>query len=294
MSATPLPHSESNESTGKNPEITFLGSLPFISVHLGCLLVFWVGFSWWGLAFCLALVGIRMFGITAGYHRYFSHRTFRTSRAFQFVLAWIGASAAQMGPLWWAAHHRHHHRFSDTEKDVHPPRKGFFWAHVGWILSEINVPTNMKLVRDLVKFPELRFLNEYYMIPPMLLAIALLVLGAFIPGVTPLELLAWGFFLSTTILYHLTFSINSLTHRFGRRRFETTDTSRNSFILGVLTMGEGWHNNHHYYPGSERQGFYWWEVDFTHYILKALSWFGIVWDLHKPPQEVLDRGKGVV
>ena len=285
------PHSclESNETkTEKNPRITFLGSLPFISVHLGCLLVFWAGFSWLALAICAVLVGVRMFGITAGYHRYFSHRAFKTSRAFQFVLAWIGASAAQMGPLWWAAHHRHHHRYSDTEKDVHPPRNGFFWAHVGWILAEINVPTNRKLVRDLVRFPELRFLNEYYMIPPILLVLALLVLGIFLPGATPFQLLAWGFFLSTTILYHLTFSINSLTHRFGRRRYPTTDSSKNSFILAILTMGEGWHNNHHYYPGSERQGFFWWEIDFTHYILKVLSWFGIVWDLHAPPKEILE------
>lgn len=285
--AAPLtPSSETSEANHEERKITLIGSLPFISVHLGCLLVFWAGFSWTALAVCVLLVGVRMFGITAGYHRYFSHRTFRTSRVFQFILAWIGASAAQMGPLWWAAHHRHHHRFSDTEKDVHPPIKGFFWAHMGWILAEIHVPTNVKYVRDLVRFPELRFLNDYYMVPPILLAIALVVLGFFLPGATPFQMLAWGFFLSTTILYHLTFSINSLTHRFGTRRYPTTDTSRNSFILAVLTMGEGWHNNHHYYPGSERQGFYWWEIDFTHYILRILSCFGIVWDLHAPPEEV--------
>jgi stearoyl-CoA desaturase (delta-9 desaturase) len=234
-----------------------------------------------------------MFGVTGGYHRYFSHRTYKTSRAFQFCLAWLGASSAQMGPLWWAAHHRNHHRYSDTDKDLHTPSvQGFWWSHMGWILAKKNAMTNFAAVRDLARFPELRFLNKFYMLPPILLAVGLAFWGLFLDfhfphlNTSPLQMVVWGFFVSTVGLYHCTFSINSLAHTIGRRRFATKDSSRNSFILALIAMGEGWHNNHHRYPASERQGFYWWEIDLTHYLLKFLSWFHLVWDLREPPKEV--------
>lgn len=281
-----------------NKTIDWVGSIPFFAVHLMCLFVFWVEFSWTALAICLALVYIRLFGITAGYHRYFSHRSFKTSRWFQFVLAVLGNSAAQMGPLWWAAHHRKHHRYSDKDEDVHSPGiHGLFWSHVGWILCAKNMPTDEKVVRDLATYPELRFINRYHVLAPTLLGVFVFYFGVFLNsawpslGVTGFQLLIWGFFVSTVILYHLTFSINSLAHVFGSRRFDTPDKSRNNAILGLLLMGEGWHNNHHRYPGAESQGIFWWEIDITHYILKGLSFWGVVWDLRKQPETVYTAAK---
>jgi stearoyl-CoA desaturase (delta-9 desaturase) len=275
-----------------------LHTLPYIGVHVGALLVFFVGFSWIALATCLLLYWVRMFGITGGYHRYFSHRSFKTTRTFQFILAVLGNASAQMGPLWWAAHHRHHHRHSDTEDDTHSPHiHGFLWSHTGWFLSPRHAETNGKEIRDLVKYPELIWLNENHSVVPILLASSLfglgLALAAWAPwlGTNGLQMLIWGFFLSTVILYHGTFTINSLAHIFGYRTFETRDSSRNNWLLAILTMGEGWHNNHHRYPSSERQGFYWWEFDLTHLVLRGLEKVGIVWDLREPPREILESGR---
>ena len=266
--------------------IDLLGSLPFMGMHLACLLTIWTGASLIALFVCLALYGIRMFGITAGYHRYFSHRSYKTSRSFQFVLGWLGAMAAQKGPLWWASHHRSHHRYSDTADDVHSPSVGgFWWSHVGWFLCRKYNETEDSLIRDLTSYPELKLLNRFYVLPPVVLAVFLLALGRFIQIVAPGahtsagQMLVWGFFISTVLVYHGTFVVNSLAHIFGTRRFSTRDDSRNNLLIALITFGEGWHNNHHYAPSSERHGFYWWEIDVSHYILKALSWFGLVWDL---------------
>lgn len=216
----------------------------------------------------------------------------------QFVFALLGTTAAQKGPLWWAALHRHHHRYADTEEDIHPPTvKGFWWSHVGWILSPRYEETRFHAIRDFARFPELRFLNRYHLLPPVALAVGLFLLGWALHhgapslGTSGWQLLVWGFFLSTVLLWHVTFCVNSLAHVFGRRRFETADTSRNSFLLALFTFGEGWHNNHHRFPGSERQGFFWWEVDFTHYLLKLLSWCGLVWDLREPPAWVYTEAR---
>ncbi|WP_374865848.1 acyl-CoA desaturase [Pelatocladus sp. BLCC-F211] len=277
-------------------KINILGNIPFISIHISSLLIFWVGFSWVALITCLTLWLIRMFGITAGYHRYFSHRTYKTTRLFQFILAVLGNSSAQLGPLWWAAHHRHHHHYTDTEQDIHSPIiHGFWWSHVGWVMCPKYSKTDEKEVRDFAKYPELQWLNRFPMIVPTVLAIAVTAIGIVfqlsIPQLktTGLQMLVWGFCLSTVVLYHTTFTINSLAHIFGYRRFNTTDTSRNNWFLALITLGEGWHNNHHYYPASERQGFYWWEIDVTHYILKLLSWLGIVWDLRTPPRKIYEH-----
>jgi stearoyl-CoA desaturase (delta-9 desaturase) len=270
----------------------------FWGIHLGCLLVFICGFSWAALAVCLALYVIRMFGITGVYHRYFSHRSYKTSRVFQFVLAFLGATSAQKGPIWWASHHRHHHQYSDTEEDIHPPRiYGLWWAHVGWVLSTQFVGTRLELVRDLMKFPELRWLDTYHLVPPALLMIGVTGFGylcqAFWPELHtgPLQMFVWGFCISTTLLYHGTFCINSLAHILGKARFKTGDDSKNSLFLALITLGEGWHNNHHRYPGSERQGFYWWEIDISHYILKGLACLGLVWELREPPARIYEEAK---
>ena len=265
----------------------------FVLIHLSTLLAIWAGASWFAVGICVAMYYLRMFGITAGYHRYFSHRTFRTSRFFQFVLAFTGSMALQKGPLWWAAHHRHHHRFSDTEDDVHSPITGtLWWSHVGWIFSEKSKETRWKLIPDLTKFPELAWLERYHLVAPLTLAVAMFALGTLLESVAPglgtngFQLVVWGFLISTVLLWHGTFTINSLSHRIGRRRFDTPDHSRNNWFLAIITMGEGWHNNHHRYLASERQGFYWWEIDTAHYVLKALSLLGIVSDLRTPPESI--------
>lgn len=278
--------------------INWLSGLPFILLHISCLLIFWAGFSWMALAALLISYTVRMFGITAGFHRYFSHRTFKTSRFFQFCLAFLGTSSAQKGPLWWAAHHRHHHKHSDTEKDVHSPvKRSLWWSHVGWILSDRFKATNTKMVKDLIKYPELKFLNDFHLLPPLALGAAIYGTGALLNyyfpslGTSGFQLLVYGFIISTVLLYHGTFTVNSLAHVIGKRRFETNDDSRNNWFISLITLGEGWHNNHHRFPSSERQGFYWWEFDFSHYILKILSWVRIVWDLRVPPARVYAKAK---
>lgn len=266
-----------------------LTCIPFFSIHAACLLAFvpaiWQNTTGKTLLLALALFLIRKFGITGGYHRYFSHRTFKTSRWFQFVLAWLGGSAAQKGALWWAAHHRHHHQYSDQPEDIHSPaRDGVWWSHAGWVLSPQFNATRTDLIKDLVKYPELRWLNKYHLVPIFVLgAICKLIDGW--PGVV------WGTFISTVVLYHTTFAINSFCHMLGRKRFPTTDDSKNSLLLALVTLGEGWHNNHHFYQGSVNQGFYWWEIDITYYVLRFLSVFGIVWDLKVPPKHILDLGR---
>lgn len=265
----------------------------FWLVHLACIWAIWTGVSAVALLVCFALYVIRMFTITGVYHRYFSHRTYKTSRLFQFILAFIGATSAQKGPIWWSSHHRHHHKHSDTPEDVHSPViHGIYYAHIGWVLSPQFVKTREEEVKDLLQFPELRWIDKFYVVPPFLLGAAVFFLGVWLQYAYPqlntsgTQMLVWGFFVSTVLLYHGTFCINSFCHLIGNRRFKTDDDSRNSLILALITLGEGWHNNHHRYPGSERQGFYWWEIDISHYILKGLEKLGLIWDLRTPPERI--------
>jgi stearoyl-CoA desaturase (delta-9 desaturase) len=261
--------------------MNWLGSLPYLSLHAAALLAFYVGVTWTDVVLCLSLYFLRMFAITGGYHRYFSHRTYKTSRLFQFLLGWLGAMSLQKGPLWWAGHHRAHHKYSDGPDDVHSPtRRGLYWAHQGWILCKRYEATDWERVQDLARYPELRWLNRWHLIPPILAGVVLWLLGG-------VHWFLWGGVISTVLLWHGTFTINSLSHVFGTRRYETTDDSKNNLWLALLTMGEGWHNNHHHYQSAVQQGFFWWEIDMTYYILKVLSWFGIVWDLRRPPAHIL-------
>ena len=257
--------------------------IPFVGMHAACLGVIWVGWSLSAVLVALVLYLVRMFAITGFYHRYFSHRAFKTSRVTQFAFALLGASAVQRGPLWWAAHHRKHHRHSDTEEDVHSPRHhGFWWSHMGWITSPANFATDLEAVPDLARYPELRFLDRFDILVPIVLAVTLFLAGGW-------QWLVWGFFVSTVVLFHCTCFINSLAHVLGRRRYQTGDDSRNSLMLALVTLGEGWHNNHHRFPGAARQGFFWWEVDLTYYALQALARLRIVWDLRPVPKRVLDE-----
>ena len=222
-----------------------------------------------------------MFAIGAGYHRYFSHRAYATSRVFQFVLAFLAQSTAQKSVLWWAAKHRHHHLHSDTEHDVHSPRhKGFVYSHVGWIFARRHDATDLVKVGDLASYPELMWLHRLEILPAVVVAVLCFLLAGW-------SGLVVGFLWSTVLLYHATFCINSLAHVHGRKRYVTGDDSRNNWLLAFFTMGEGWHNNHHAYQSSVRQGFRWWEIDVTYYLLKGLSFLGIVWNLKAPPEQVL-------
>lgn len=270
-------------------------TLPFIGMHLMCLAVIWVGVSATAVIVAIGLYVVRMLAITGFYHRYFSHRTFATSRAVQFVFAVLGTMAVQRGPLWWAAHHRHHHAHADDEHDSHSPvRHGFWWSHVGWFMNRSNFRTRIELVQDLARYPELRLLDRFDLIAPTVLAALLYFGGDALAAAHPelrtsgAQLLIWGFFVSTVVLYHATFTVNSLAHTFGRRRYATRDRSRNNWMLAVLTFGEGWHNNHHHFPGSARQGFFWWEVDLTYYVLRGLAACGLIWDLKTVPARIRD------
>lgn len=289
--------SASKSSEADPEQIDWLRVLPFIGMHLACLGVFWVGISWFAVITALVLYALRMFAITGFYHRYFSHKAFKTSRPVQLAFAMLGSTSVQRGPLWWAAHHRHHHRHADTEHDIHSPvTRSFFWSHMGWFLTKRGFSTDWSAIRDLEKFPELRWLDRFDIVLPILLAVGLYLLGSWMQnaypgaGTTGPQLLVWGFFVSTIVLFHVTVTINSIAHRWGRRRYPTNDHSRNNWVLALLTFGEGWHNNHHHFPGSARQGFYWWEVDFTYYALRALAALGLVWDLKQVPTNLRRHG----
>lgn len=266
--------------------IAWFESIPFLLVHVIAIVsLFYVEYSWNLFFLCIGSYFLRMFGITAGYHRYFAHRSYKLNRFWQFCMAFLAQTAAQNGVLWWAGHHRHHHKYSDQENDLHSPKQdGFWWSHIGWYLSKKNQEADLSLIQDFAKYPELRFLEKYDFLPALIYATALFALGG-------IQALMWGFFISTVLTWQATSTINSLSHIFGTQRYKSSDTSRNNFFLAILTMGEGWHNNHHTYMTSANQGFFWWEWDPTYYILKALSWIGIVKDLRVAPIAQLEAKK---
>ncbi len=266
---------------GAHDDIIYPSAIPFVLVHLGCLAAFWSGVTAEALALCIGLYWLRIFAIGAGYHRYFSHRAYATGRVFQFLLAFLAQSTTQKSVLWWGAKHRHHHLFSDMPQDVHSPRqKGFLYSHMGWIFARQHGETDLARIDDFARYPELMFLHRFEQLPSVVLAVTCFLIAGW-------SGLVVGFLWSTVLVYHGTFCINSLAHVHGRKRYVTGDDSRNNWFLAIFTMGEGWHNNHHSYQSSVRQGFRWYEYDPTFYILKALSWVGVVWDLKSPPDAVL-------
>ena len=293
---------KAGEQDGNSPDsiykVDWYRVIPFILLHLSVISLIWVGTSWFAVMFCIALYAIRMFAITAFYHRYFAHKTYRTSRPVQFIFALLASSAVQRGPLWWASHHRHHHIHSDDASDPHSPlQHGFLWSHLGWFLSKANFATQYERVKELTKFPELRFLDRFDIIVPIVFAVSIYFLGELLAHHIPQlhthgwQLLVWGFVISTIALYHGTFTVNSLAHVWGKRRYATKDQSRNNLWIALITLGEGWHNNHHHYPGSASQGFYWWEIDITYYGLKLLAATGLIWDLRKVPVNIRETRK---
>lgn len=273
--ATEAPTSSAHPSPAPRGRIQWRTSVPFLAAHVVPVLGVSV-LDRRAVLLAILLYVTRLFFITAGYHRYFSHRAYRMGRAMQFVMAFGGTTAAQKGPLWWAAQHRAHHRHADTPRDVHSPQHGFWWSHVGWFLSDRHKAADRELVRDLSVYPELRFLDRHDWIGPWAVALGCLTVAGW-PG------LVVGFFGSTVALWHATFAVNSVAHCFGRRRYATSDSSRNSALVAVLTHGEGWHNNHHRYPRAARQGHRWWELDLTYLALRGLAGVGLVTDLQPAP-----------
>jgi len=276
-------------------DIDWVRIVPFIAIHLSCLLVFLVGVSWTAVWVCVLSYLMRMFAITAFYHRYFSHKSFKTSRFTQSLFAIIGATATQRGPIWWAAHHRHHHVHADGEQDSHSPKHGFWHSHIKWFLMKKNFVTKSAYVKDLESYSELKFIDRFDVLFPLIFASLLYVLGDFLSSHFPAlntsawQLVVWGYFISTVLLSHVTYCINSLAHVFGFRSYATNDDSRNNFILAIFTLGEGWHNNHHCCPGSVKQGFKWWQLDVSYYVLYVLSKLGIIWDLKYPNEMLLNK-----
>ena len=265
-------------------DIVYPQAVPFVLVHLVCIAAFWTGVTATAVSMAVVLYLVRMWALTGGYHRYFSHRSYKTSRGFQLFLALLGQTSAQRGVIWWSAVHRHHHLHSDTPEDVHSPRHmGFFHSHVGWIFTPRRYQADYSIVPDLTKYPELVWLDRHPYLPAAVLAVGTYLVGGW-PG------LIVGFFVSTVVLYHCVFFINSMAHVVGKQRYVTGDDSRNNWWLALITLGEGWHNNHHYYQSATAQGWRWYEIDISYYVLKALSWTGLVWDLRSPPEKVV-RGE---
>jgi stearoyl-CoA desaturase (delta-9 desaturase) len=290
--------SSTSEATLNKDSVEWTRCIPFVVLHLSCLGVLIVGWSWFAIGLAAVLYFFRMFAVTAFFHRYFAHRAFKTSRWAQFLFALWGGTAVQRGALWWAGHHRHHHRHSDKETDTHSPsRRGFWWAHIGWFTCSKNFHTDYSQIRDFAKYPELVFLNRFDSLVPLVFAAGLFGIGWLLEGFAPglgtngPQLFIWGFCVSTIVLFHNTCFINSLAHIIGKKRFQTNDESRNSLTLALLTMGEGWHNNHHFFMNSARQGFYWWEIDMTFYVLKLFERCGLIWDLNPVPSRVYEQAR---
>lgn len=275
----------SADRSGLATNINWLDVAGFAGLHIACIGVFWTGITPAAAVLFVVLYAIRVFGLTAGFHRYLAHRSFKTGRVFQFLLIFMGQMSLQRGGIWWAAKHREHHRDSDLPTDAHSPRHYGFWgSHVGWIFTPQRAAADYDMLRDFTKYPELMWLDRHHYFPGAFAAIVCWLIAGW-PG------LFFGFFCSTVAVYHVTFMVNSLAHVIGRQRYLTGDDSRNNWWIALLTFGEGWHNNHHHYPGSARQGFFWYEVDISYMVLKFLSWFGIVWDLRTPPETVLTNEK---
>ena len=278
--STTTARARSNDPDGLWARQSLISRLLYWGLHASCAFALVTGVSAGDLVLCGAVLFVRMFAITGGYHRYFAHRTYKTSRAFQFSLALLGCSAIQKGPIWWAAGHRRHHRFADQPGDMHSPGDGFWSSHQGWIFDGRWDGTEVERIPDFVRYPELMWLNRWHVVPPVALALLCTAIGGW-------SGLVWGFVISTVLLWHFTYSINSLAHVWGTRRYDTPDTSRNNPLLALLTLGEGWHNNHHHYMASTRQGFFWWEIDITYYILRGLAVLGLIWDIREPPVQVV-------
>ncbi len=272
--------------------------IPLLILHLSCGLVYFAGFSWVAFGVAFFAYALRMFAVTGFLHRYFAHRSFKTGRITQFVFAFIATASCQRGPLWWAANHRDHHKYSDTPNDTHSPYQlSFFDSHIGWVYWKENLETKHHNIKDFSKYKELVWLDKYDLIPAALYIVFLYFLGlglqTYYPGLEtgPFQMIVWGFCISTVFLLHMVLSVNTICHLFGKQKFKTTDYSRNNWLMAIFTLGEGWHNNHHRFPNSMRQGFLWYEYDITGYIIRFFALIGLVTDIKPIPPNIIEEAK---
>ena len=275
-----------------NTNISYSNATRIILFHLSVVLVFISGYSFTALITFLVLFLVRLFVITGFFHRYYSHRSYQTSRWFQFLLTFIGTSAGQQGPLSWATSHITHHQHADAEDDPHSPvLNSGFYAHIGWLLQKDALSTNDKIVKPFTKYPEIVFLDRYHYIGTTSLIISLALLGMLLSehypelGTSALQLVSWGFILSTLLILHGACLVNSVGHLYGYRRFKTKDNSHNVWWLFPLTLGDNWHNNHHHAPKSASFSYAWWEVDIIYLCILILEKLGLVWNVKKPQDQ---------
>ncbi len=256
--------------------------------HTSIILLFYVGYSLTSLSVCLLSFIIRMFAIAGGYHRYFSHRSYNISRVFQFILAFLGTTTGQKGPLSWATSHMKHHCSSDKAGDPHSPKlQSIGYAHLGWLWRQNALPTDRKFVQRFQQYPEIVFLNRFHTIGPVTLICFLALLGYLLDQSYPElntsrgQLIAWGFIVPTLLILHGTCLINSVSHYCGSQRFRDGDESRNVWWLFPIALGENWHNNHHHRPSSANTSCVWWEIDVVYYIICLLEAAGLIWDVRR-------------
>jgi stearoyl-CoA desaturase (delta-9 desaturase) len=275
---------DKNSSSNANDAYSLVVISLVLAIHLLPIFAFFTPFSLNDVCLFLVSYALRVFALTAGYHRYFSHKAFETNRFFQFFLAYFAACSLQGGPLWWASHHRHHHHTSDENSDVHSPvRSGFFHSHFLWFMQKKNLKAHYCLIKDFSQVPELRMLERYWYLAPLPMMLILYLIGDW-------NYIVWGFFVPTLFVNNVTYCVNSLVHLYGNRPYKTQDHSKNNWWVALLTFGEGWHNNHHRYAGSANQGFCWYQIDITYYLLKMLSTLRIVKNLKKVPSKILKEG----
>ena len=260
----------------------------FWTVQASAASVFLVPFSWSLVLLWAVSHFLRAIGLTLTFHRYLAHRAFQMNRGVRFVWAFIGTCAMQKGPIWWAGHHVNHHKFADREGDPHSPMvSGVYYAHIGWFLNDTKhdqLEPNNPVLRDFSKYWELAMLERFHFVPPIMLAVAMYLIGG-------APWLVWGFCLPTMTLAHATFAINTVNHMFGSRRFDTIDESRNNAVTAIFAAGEGWHNNHHRFQRAARNGFYWWEFDPTWYVIRAMAAVGLAWDLQQVPERIYEEAR---
>jgi len=263
--------------TAKSLKIQWNTIIGVVIVHA---LAIWAlfEFSWTNLLICLAMWWVAgSLGIGLGYHRLLTHRGFKTPKWLEYFLTFCGTLALQSGPISWVTTHRLHHAFTETDKDPHSPAGGFYWSHVGWILrgtAQIQSEETMeRYAPDLTKDRAHQFMNKYYWLSSV-------IVGAILFPIGGISAVLWGVFVRTVIGWHSTWMVNSVTHTWGSRRFETTDSSTNNGLVAALTFGEGWHNNHHAHPRSAKHGLTWKEVDINWIQIRLLEKLGLAKDIY--------------
>jgi stearoyl-CoA desaturase (delta-9 desaturase) len=255
----------------------------FWVVQASTLLVFTVPPTWGLVALWAGSHFLRAIGLTLAFHRYYAHQAFEMNRGARFFWTLVGTAAMQKGPLWWAGHHVYHHKYADRDGDPHSPKlSGFYHAHLGWFLNDSRHRTldpSNPVIRTFARYPEIAFLERFNVVPPIVMAAAMYAFGGW-------PWLLWGFCLPTVTLSHATFAINTVNHLFGSRRFQTRDDSTNNALTALFAVGEGWHNNHHRYQRAARNGFYWWEIDVTYYVIWTMEKVGLAWNVQPVPERI--------